>query len=93
VARAGDELDAQALDVVVGVVERVDLQLAAVAGAGVDLADRQRLAEDAQQFAWMRSIALARPGVVARGGGSLTMPVRRSASSEICHIRGRAPNS
>ena len=50
VARAGDELDAQAFDVVVGVVERVDLQLAAVARAGVDLPDRQRLAEDREQL-------------------------------------------
>ena len=41
VARAGDEPDAQPLEVVVRVVERVDLELAAVARAGVDLADRR----------------------------------------------------
>jgi hypothetical protein len=51
VARAGDEADAQPLDVVVGIVERVDLQLAAVARTGIDLADGQRLAQDLQQFA------------------------------------------
>ena len=39
-----------ALDVVVGVAERVDLELAAVARAGVDLADRQRAAERAQHL-------------------------------------------
>jgi hypothetical protein len=50
VARAGDELDAVAFEVVVGIVERVDLQLAAVAGAGIDLADGQRAAEDAQDL-------------------------------------------
>ena len=44
-ARRGDEAQAEALEVVEGVVERVDLQLAAVAGAGVDLADRERAAE------------------------------------------------
>jgi hypothetical protein len=45
---ARDEPDAEALDVVVRVAERVDLELAGVAGAGVDLPDRQRAAEDAQ---------------------------------------------
>ena len=49
-ARAGDELDAETLDVVVRIAERVDLELAAVARAGVDLADRQRAAERAQEF-------------------------------------------
>ena len=41
----GDEVDAEALDVVDGVVEGDDLQLAAVAGAGVHLADGQRTAQ------------------------------------------------
>ncbi len=45
VARRGDEAQAEALEVVEGVVERVDLQLAAVAGAGIDLADREAAAE------------------------------------------------
>jgi hypothetical protein len=34
----GDEAEAEALDVVIGVVERVDLKLASIAGSGVDLA-------------------------------------------------------
>ena len=87
VARAGDEPDAQALDVVVGVVERVDLQLAAVARAGIDLADRQRLAEDGQQFvagcAAPRRARRRRRAAAARcrcrcgrsGGGSSTSEV------------------
>ena len=50
-ARAGHELDAEALEVVVGVVERMYLELAAVARARVDLADRQRGTEDVQEFA------------------------------------------
>ena len=40
VARARDELDAETFDVVVRIAEGVDLELAAVARAGVDLADR-----------------------------------------------------
>ncbi len=45
VPRAGDEMDPVALEVVVGVVQRLDLEFAAVAGAGIDLADRQRATE------------------------------------------------
>jgi hypothetical protein len=39
-ARRGDKAQAEALEIVEGVVERMDFELAAVAGAGVDLADR-----------------------------------------------------
>src|SRR5947207_2345153 len=45
VARARDELDAETLEIVVGAVHRVDLELAAVARAGVHVADRERAAE------------------------------------------------
>jgi hypothetical protein len=44
-ARRGDEADAETLEVVERVAQRMDLELAAVAGAGVDLADRERAAE------------------------------------------------
>ena len=47
-AGAGDESDAEALDVVIGVGQRVNFQLAAVARSGIDLADRQRASEYAQ---------------------------------------------
>ena len=46
--RRGDEAQAEALQVVERVVERVDFQLAAVAGAGVHLADRQASARAAR---------------------------------------------
>jgi hypothetical protein len=39
--RRSDEAEAEPLDVVKGVVEGVDLEFAAVARAGIDLADRQ----------------------------------------------------
>src|SRR4029453_15975629 len=45
VARRGHEVDAEALAVVYGAGQPADLQLAAVAGAGVDLADGQGAAE------------------------------------------------
>jgi hypothetical protein len=44
-ARRGDETDAEALEVVEGVIEGVDLQLATIAGAGIDLSDRETAAE------------------------------------------------
>ena len=50
-ARTGDEVHAEALDAVVGVVERMDFQLATVARAGIHLADREAAAE---QFADLR---------------------------------------
>ena len=46
-ARRSDEAQAEALEIVEGVLQRVDLQLAAVARAGIDLADRERAAEPA----------------------------------------------
>jgi hypothetical protein len=46
-ARRGDEAEPKAFEIVIGIAERMDLQLAAVAGAGVDLADRQRPAKPA----------------------------------------------
>ncbi len=55
-ARRGDEVHAETLDAVVGVVERVNLQLAAVARAGIDGTDRQAAVE---QFADARLQFLA----------------------------------
>ena len=50
-ARRGDEAQAEALEIVEGIVERMDFQLAAVAGAGIDLADREAAAEPAPRGA------------------------------------------
>ena len=46
-ARRGDEAQAEALEIVERIVERVDFQFAAVARAGIDFADRQAAAEPA----------------------------------------------
>ena len=43
--RTRNEPDAQRLDVVDGVVERVNLEFATIAGARIDLPDAQRAAE------------------------------------------------
>ena len=50
-ARRGDEAQPETLEVVKRVVERVDFELAAVAGAGVDLADGKAASKAAMRGA------------------------------------------
>ncbi|MCY1374574.1 hypothetical protein D9M69_619240 [compost metagenome] len=67
-ARAGHETDAQPFQVVVRVGQGVDLQLAAVARAGIHFPDRQRLPQDAQQLGLdPGSLGLRRLTDVGRG--------------------------
>src|SRR6185437_1112023 len=46
VAGARHETNAEAFEIVVGIVERLDLELTAVAGAGIDVADAEGAAEN-----------------------------------------------
>src|ERR1035441_447547 len=50
VARAGDEFDACAFEVVVRIVKRMNLKLAAIARARIDVADREGAAENFPQI-------------------------------------------
>jgi hypothetical protein len=45
-ARRSDKVNTEALDVMDGVIERIDFQLTSVAGAGIDLSDGEGAAED-----------------------------------------------
>lgn len=54
----------------------MNFQFAAVAGAGVDVADRHRLAEHLEDFRLQCLLARAQGGV-AWGAGSETKPVLR----------------
>jgi hypothetical protein len=45
-SRARNELNADALDVVVGIIECLDLKLTSVAGSGIDMANAQSAAEN-----------------------------------------------
>ncbi len=65
-ARRGDEAQAEPLEIVEGVAERMDLQLAAVARAGIDLADREAAPERGAGGAVDRAGELGDGGVVAR---------------------------
>ena len=66
-AGRGDEAQAEAFQIVEGIVEGVDLELAAVAGAGVDLADRQRAAEPTARGAVDALRELGEARIVGRG--------------------------
>ena len=72
-AGRGDEAEAEALEVVEGVVERVDLELAAVARAGIDLADGKAASEPAARGRIERAPASAAiSGSSTSGGGSVS---------------------
>ena len=47
--RACNEFDPDAFEVVIGIVERLDLQLAAITGAGIDVANTKGTAQDLQK--------------------------------------------
>ena len=49
VARAGNEFDAYSLQIVVGIIERLNFKLAPIAGAGIDVTDRECTAQDVPQ--------------------------------------------
>ena len=79
-SRRRDEAEAEALKVVEGVVERVDFKLAAVAGTGIDLADRKAAAEPLARRAidvWQR----VRPPPPSPIAGSASVMLRRANPS------------
>ena len=49
-SRACDEFDPDAFEVVVGIVERLNLQFASIAGAGIDVANTEGAAQDLPQI-------------------------------------------
>ena len=66
VARRGDKAQAEALEVVIGVAERMNLQLAPVAGAGIDFPDRQRPPEPPPRQPRQRCAELGERGLIGR---------------------------
>ncbi len=66
-ARRGDEAQAEPLEIVEGVAQRVDLELAAVAGAGIDLADREAAPEARTRRTVDRVSELGERHLIARG--------------------------
>src|SRR6266850_131943 len=66
VARACDKFDAEPFKVVVGIIERVDFELATVARTGVDVTYRQRAAEILQDLPVQLLARRAKPLIVMR---------------------------
>ena len=83
-ARRGDEPQAEALDVVIGVVERVDFQLASIAGSGIDLADRQAAAEPSPRGLAERRGELRHGGVIGRRRPLGERPAKYAFEKQLC---------
>jgi hypothetical protein len=77
VARRSRKLDAETLDVIDRIVERVDFQLASVAGAGVDLADGNERPNTRLRFHLQHTAMLSRGSPSSLGGGGASDRGRR----------------
>ncbi len=84
-ARRGDEAQAEPLEIVESVAERVNFEFAAVARAGVDRADRQRAAEPlAGALAQCLGRLAQRKRRPDRFGGAIVAgPLRRASSRNV----------
>src|SRR5581483_11822612 len=94
----GDEAQAEALEIVEGIVERVDFQLAAVAGARIDRADGEAAAEpsacravDARRKLGQRRIVKPRRRFGERRPGQAFK--QRSAHRRFCSFGTRSDGS
>ncbi len=74
-ARARDEFDAEAFEVVDGLLERLNFELAAVARARIDLTDAERATEQCADLG-VQMLGDAQR-VVDSGGGSLMTPIEQ----------------
>src|SRR5262245_21827308 len=95
-ARGGDDAQAETLEIVEGIVEGVDFELAAVAGAGVDLTDREAAAEpfargtvDTPRELGQRRVVLSRCRLGERRS---QQALEQDAAHEAILARGRARN-
>ena len=94
VAWRRDETHAEALDIVDGIVERMDLQFAAIAGAGIDFANGKRAAEQPARPRLQRLADLLVCGGVRGGRGDAAPDVSANSDrSSSVRIRYRVPNT
>jgi hypothetical protein len=73
-AGRGDESQAEALEVVEGVVQRVDLELAGIARSGIDLADGEAPPSFRRAARPRFAASSASAASSGAGGGSVTRP-------------------
>ena len=80
-------MEAEAFEIVERVVERMDFQFAAVAGAGIDLPDRQRAAELGARGAVDALRELGKAGLVGLGRGFRERAVNEAFEQRLAHQR------
>ena len=85
VARRRDEALAEALEIIERVVERMNLQLAAIARSGIDLADRQAAAEPRLRNGGELGGELGQPGLARRQRRLGQRPVEEGAADQVPH--------
>jgi hypothetical protein len=82
----GDEAEAEAFDVVIGVIERVDLKLASIAGTGVDLAYRKAPAKTPPRGAAKGRCKFGHRGIVRRRRLFGERPAKQTLKKQLAHF-------
>src|SRR6185295_7200242 len=88
------EAQPEALDIVEGIVERMNFKLAAIAGTGIDFADRQRPAESPPGGASKRARQFGEMIAVERRRRLGHRRSDQAVEQELAHeLRDRGPNT
>src|SRR4051812_44091162 len=82
----GDEAEAEALDVVIGVIERVDLKLASIAGPGVDLTYRKAPAKTPPRGAAKGRCKFGHRGIVRTRRLFGERPSQQTLNEQLAHF-------
>ena len=86
-ARRGHEAEAEALDIVIGIVQGVDFELASIARAGIDLAYRQTAAEPATRSVTDGGRKFGHRGIVRRRRLFGEGPAKQAFKKQLAHLR------
>ena len=85
-ARRGNEAEAEALDVVVGVIQRVDFKFASIAGSGVDFAYRKAPAETPPRGKANGHCEFGHRGIVRRRRLFGERPAKQAFKKQLAHL-------
>lgn len=95
-ARRRNEPETEALDIVVGVVQRVDFELASIAGSSVDFAYGETSAEAPPRSAANGCYKFCHRGIVRRRCLLRERPAKQAFKKQLAHLmrflRDRGPN-
>src|SRR5690606_19746080 len=87
VTRRGHEAEAETLEIVIDVVERVDFELAAIAGARVHLANGQAAAEHSARARLKSLRQLRQHGIIGRRARLGQRATDQILEQELAHLR------